>query len=156
MTIFEKNYQQGCCWQIVFCFGGAHDHFCCAGIGRDRAGSGCSPRLRAPLSRHRSGGCGLESGRDRAAGCSPRLRAPLSRHRCGLESGGIGRDRAGSGGIRRDRAGSGGIGLQHPHHTAFSSGCVRKSKIPPPKTRNFMDMEGFPAKKTEIPPKVWR
>ena len=75
----------------------------------------------------------------------------------------IGRDRAGSGGIGRDRAGSGGIGLQHPHHTAFSPGCVRKPraqktkpkipppppkpKIPPQKTRNFMDMEGFPAEK---------
>ena len=43
------------------------------GIGRDRAGSGCSPRLRATLSRQRSGGCGLESGgigRNRAeSGC---------------------------------------------------------------------------------------
>ena len=116
-----------------------------ARIGRDRAGSGCSPRLRAPLSRHRSGG----------------VRAR------------IGRDRAGSGGIGRDRAGSGGIGLQHPHHTAFSPGCVRKSprpkikpkipppppkpKIPPPKNEEFYGHGGFSCrKKTEIPPKVWR
>ena len=77
IEITKKIYQQGCCWQIFFCFGGVRDHFCCAGFGQDRAGragSGCSPRLQAPLSRQRSGGCGLESGgigQNRAAAPSP-------------------------------------------------------------------------------------